>query len=74
MNRHAEVMRQYRTAYAMAKQTGIPYRTCKNWFRSGRLSDPARWSIVLDGIDQNDDATLRRLAEDWEAALNEARN
>jgi len=74
MNYHAKVIGQYRSAYAMAKITGIPYRTTKNWFRSGRLSDPSRWEIVLDGIGENTDEFIWGLAHDWEIALNAAKD
>jgi len=74
MNKHAKVIEAYRSAYAMAKLTGVPYRTTKNWFRSGRLSDPSRWEIVLAGIGENNDDALRALANDWGVALNASKH
>lgn len=65
MSAHADVIQAYGSAYACAKATGVPYDTCKRWWRVGRLSDPARWQVVLAGAGLDRPEIYKQLAQEY---------
>ena len=45
-NAHEELRFSVPSAYRMAKDTGIPFGTCKRWWRNGKIPDAGLWLTV----------------------------
>ena len=69
-NAHEELLYAFPSAYRMAKDTGIPFGTCKRWWRNGKIPDAGMWRHVWEqatpyGYDKAFPETAVNLAEDY---------
>ena len=64
MNAHQKIMKNFGSAYACHKKTGIGYHNCKVWWRKGCFTSPEYWVQLT----ANDTHTLAALARDYRAA------
>jgi len=67
VNAHEQLLTQWRSAYALSKQTGIPLTTAKRWRRRKCISDPAYWLPLISAAGMEPTQTCYELAKDYGA-------
>lgn len=45
---HNKLLNKWPSAYALSKETGVPFTTAKRWKNKGFIADPSWWMTLIE--------------------------